>query len=109
VGIGLAVMTASRNSRSLCVSCSLGQSWVSAPSEDPAAFALSAHNADRHADHAVVAARQEDPGCGKSVVVDLQLDKVEPFIENPDPRGLLLCIAADEEIQPEIIRRVQRW
>jgi hypothetical protein len=34
---------------------------------------------------------------------------VKPFIENLHLRGLLLCMAADEELQPEIIRRVRKW
>lgn len=46
---------------------------------------------------------------GKSLVIDLQLAELEPFIENLDPRGLFLCIAADEGLQPDIIRRVQKW
>jgi len=46
---------------------------------------------------------------GKSVVVDVQLDELEDFIQAMDPRGLLLCIAADEETQPEVIKRVEKW
>lgn len=46
---------------------------------------------------------------GKSVVVDLQVDELEDFIQALDPKGLLLCIAADEKIQPEIIKRVEKW
>jgi len=46
---------------------------------------------------------------GKSVVVDLQLSELEDFISVMDPKGLLLCIAADPDIQPEIIKRVTKW
>jgi hypothetical protein len=46
---------------------------------------------------------------GKSVVVDVQLDELEDFIQTMDPKGLLLCIAADEKTQPDIIKRIKRW
>ena len=46
---------------------------------------------------------------GKSVVVDLQLSELEEFIGHMDPKGLLLCIAAEESIQPEVIKRVEKW
>ena len=46
---------------------------------------------------------------GKSVMVDLQMDELEEFINAMDPEGLLLCLAADENLQPEIIRRVEKW
>jgi hypothetical protein len=46
---------------------------------------------------------------GKSVVVDVQLNELESFIGAMDPKGLLLCIAADPEIQPDIIKRVEKW
>jgi hypothetical protein len=46
---------------------------------------------------------------GKSVMVDLQLAELEEFIENADRKGLMLCIAADEAIQPDVIKRVEKW
>jgi hypothetical protein len=46
---------------------------------------------------------------GKSVVVDLQLSELEDFISVMDPKGLLLCIAAEPDIQPEIIKRITKW
>jgi hypothetical protein len=46
---------------------------------------------------------------GKSVVIDLQVSELEPFMKEVRPEGILLCIAADPEIQPEIIRKVERW
>ncbi len=46
---------------------------------------------------------------GKSVVVDLQVNEIEDFIAAMDPKGLMLCIAADEKIQPDIMKRVEKW
>ncbi len=46
---------------------------------------------------------------GKSVIVDLTAEELEPFIGAVDPEGLYLCIAADAAAQPDIIRRVERW
>lgn len=46
---------------------------------------------------------------GKSVVVDLQLSELDEFIANMKPEGLLLCITAEESIQPDIIKRVEKW
>lgn len=46
---------------------------------------------------------------GKSIVVDLQVDELEDFIHVMDPKGLLLCIAADEKVQPDIVKRVEKW
>jgi len=46
---------------------------------------------------------------GKSVVVDLKVSELESFLGEMDPKGLLLCIAADEKIQPDIIKRVEKW
>ena len=46
---------------------------------------------------------------GKSVMVDLQVAELEEFIGAVEPEGILLCLAADESLQPEIIQRVERW
>lgn len=46
---------------------------------------------------------------GKGVLVDLQLSELEPFIAGVAPDGLYLCIAADEEDQPRVIERLERW
>jgi len=46
---------------------------------------------------------------GKAVVVDLQPSELESFISAMPPEGIFLCIAAREEIQPAIIRRVEQW
>jgi hypothetical protein len=46
---------------------------------------------------------------GKGVVVDLQLDELEPFIDAMKPEGLYLCLAAEEKIQRDILERVKKW
>lgn len=47
---------------------------------------------------------------GKSVVIDLEIKELEDFIKAfPDPKGILLCISADQSIQPDIIKRVAKW
>jgi hypothetical protein len=46
---------------------------------------------------------------GKSVVIDLQTDELEDFIDGLNPEGLYLCIAAEPELQPEIIKRIAKW
>jgi len=46
---------------------------------------------------------------GKSLVLDIQLSELEDFISVMDPKGLLLCISADEDIQPDVIKRIGKW
>jgi hypothetical protein len=46
---------------------------------------------------------------GKGVVVDLQLSELEPFIAALKPDGLYLCISAEESIQPDILKRLEKW
>lgn len=46
---------------------------------------------------------------GKSLLLDVQLHELEAFISATDPKGILLCIAADEDIQPDIIKRIEKW
>lgn len=46
---------------------------------------------------------------GKSLVIDLALDELEGFIAAMPPEGVFLCIAADPAIQPDVIRRVEKW
>jgi hypothetical protein len=48
-------------------------------------------------------------GARKGVVVDLQLSELEPFIAAMKPDGLFLCLAAEEQDQPEILRRLEKW
>ncbi len=46
---------------------------------------------------------------GKSVVVDLQVSELESFMAEVDPKGILLCIEAQPELQQDIIKKVKRW
>ena len=46
---------------------------------------------------------------GKSVVVDLQVSELESFMNEIEPNGIFLCISADPEIQPDIIKKIERW
>lgn len=46
---------------------------------------------------------------GKSVLVDLKPSELEDFIGQMEPEGLMLCMEADESIQPDIIKRVAKW
>jgi len=46
---------------------------------------------------------------GKSVVVDLRLAELEPFVEQMPPEGVFLCIDVEEGLQPEILKRLERW
>lgn len=46
---------------------------------------------------------------GKGVVVDLQLEELEPLIATLKPDGLYLCIPAAEKDQPDILRRLEKW
>lgn len=46
---------------------------------------------------------------GKGVVVDLQLEELEPFMAETKPDGLFICVPAEEKDQPEILRRLERW
>jgi hypothetical protein len=46
---------------------------------------------------------------GKSVIVDLQPSELEGFIAATKPEGILLCISAPQDIQPAILKRVEKW
>jgi len=46
---------------------------------------------------------------GKSIIIDLQVSELEAFISTFDKKGVYLCIAADYDIQPDIIKRVEKW
>jgi hypothetical protein len=46
---------------------------------------------------------------GKGVIVDLQFHELEPFIAAMRPDGLYLCLAAPEEAQAEILKRLEKW
>ncbi|MEI6492633.1 MAG: hypothetical protein WCO94_08810 [Verrucomicrobiota bacterium] len=46
---------------------------------------------------------------GKGVIVDLHPSELEPFIAETRPEGIYLCIAAEENLQPEILKRIEKW
>lgn len=46
---------------------------------------------------------------GKSIVIDLQLQELEPFMAEMKPEGVFLCLDVEQALQPEVIRRVERW
>ena len=46
---------------------------------------------------------------GKSVVIYLQLNELEDLIAAVDKEGIFLCISADEALQPDIMKRVEKW
>ena len=46
---------------------------------------------------------------GKSIVLDLPLEELEPFIECMRPEGLFLCVGVDPGQEPAVIERVLRW
>ena len=46
---------------------------------------------------------------GKGVLMDIQVSELEPFIAAVKPQGLFLCIPAEESIQPDILKRLEKW
>jgi hypothetical protein len=47
---------------------------------------------------------------GKGVIVDLQVDELEPFMEAVEPRGIFLWIGAEgEDVQRAILKRLEQW
>lgn len=46
---------------------------------------------------------------GKSIVIDLQVKELEQFMKEVRPKGILLCISAEPEVQPDIIKKVEKW
>ncbi len=46
---------------------------------------------------------------GKSLVIDIQPDELEPIIQVLKPEGILLCIDVEFECQQDVIKRVSRW
>jgi hypothetical protein len=46
---------------------------------------------------------------GKGVIVDLKLHELEPFIDAMRPEGIYLCLAAPEDEQPAILKRLEKW
>jgi len=52
---------------------------------------------------------QRIQAAGKSVIIDLQPDELEPFIAAMKPEGVFLCLAIEAGLESEIMRRVPRW
>ena len=46
---------------------------------------------------------------GKGVIVDLHPSELDPFIAETKPEGIYLCIAAEENLQPDILKRIEKW
>jgi hypothetical protein len=47
---------------------------------------------------------------GKSVVVELTRDELEPFIQAVRPEGILLCLPSeDEEEERSVLKRLEKW
>ncbi|MBI5387771.1 MAG: hypothetical protein HZA90_24175 [Verrucomicrobia bacterium] len=46
---------------------------------------------------------------GKSIVVDVPLEELEPFIERMRPEGLFLCLGVEPGQETAILQRVLRW
>jgi hypothetical protein len=46
---------------------------------------------------------------GKSLVIDLQLNELEPFISEMRPEGIFLCLDVEPELQPVVMKRVAKW
>ena len=47
---------------------------------------------------------------GKSVVVDLEKQELEGFIDAVEPEGILLCLASEDEAEEDdILKRVAKW
>lgn len=46
---------------------------------------------------------------GKGVMVDLKPGELEAFMDEVEPKGIFLCISAEEEIQSDIIKKVSKW
>ena len=46
---------------------------------------------------------------GKGVVVDLSLDELEPFMAVMKPEGLYLCLAVEDPLQLDVLKRLEKW
>ena len=46
---------------------------------------------------------------GKALVIDLQLDELEPFMAEVPPEGIFLCIPAEDNVQDDILKRLLKW
>jgi hypothetical protein len=47
---------------------------------------------------------------GKSVVVDLQLDELDPFMDAIRPEGVFICVSTEsEEQEHDVLRKLNKW
>jgi len=46
---------------------------------------------------------------GKGIMVDLKPKELDGFMNEVDPKGIFLCISADETIQPDILKKIEKW
>ena len=46
---------------------------------------------------------------GKGLVIDLKVSELESFMDALRPKGIFLCISAEEAIQPEILKKIEKW
>jgi hypothetical protein len=46
---------------------------------------------------------------GKGIMVDLKPAELEAFMDEVRPEGIFLCISADEDVQPDILKRIEKW
>ena len=60
-------------------------------------------------DAALASRTVRDALAGKSVVVDLKLAELEPFMEQLRPEGLFLFLPVGDDEQEAVMRRVEKW
>ena len=46
---------------------------------------------------------------GRSVVVGIQLHELTEFLDAVSPKGIFLTLAADRDMQPDIVKAVEKW
>lgn len=46
---------------------------------------------------------------GKSVVIDLQMKELDQFMEAVDPKGVFIWMAAEKDLQPGILKKLEKW
>jgi hypothetical protein len=46
---------------------------------------------------------------GKGIMVDLKPYELDSFMNEVDPKGIFLCISAAEAIQPDILKKIEKW
>lgn len=46
---------------------------------------------------------------GKGIMVDLKPYELDSFMNEVDPKGIFLCVSADDDIQADILKKVGKW